>query len=306
MSRARSRTPFPILLFLCFATALAVGQQQSPAKTPATQPSPPDVGDEHSTNVVGCLEGNAHTHFTIADEYGNTYTLVGVPPELAGYAGDQVIVTGAKDASTKPWPSLHVVSYRQAMRAVPPRLDASFLNPEDWHAESNKAYGVKFSYPEFVTPGDDAQGHIPTHFTDSSKAVDVALLQIFQDVYAGTNFVGGWYRISVDPQIASAESCNKFAEADAKDISSRTVNGIHYAIFTTGGAAAGTYSKSYYLHTFQNGMCYEIAFDFDEYDTHAREMGCQIASLSKTDEWNLMKPLLGAVSFVRPSSETKR
>ena len=55
------------------------------------------------------------------------------------------------------------------------------------------------------------------------------------------------------------------------------------------------------MHTFQNGLCYELNFTLLEYDTSDQGLRCAVASLSKGDEWALVQPVLRAVSFVRPT-----
>lgn len=65
--------------------------------------------------------------------------------------------------------------------------------------------------------------------------------------------------------------------------------------------AAGSADVYRYFHTFQNGLCYELAFDFVEISTGNYDLGCTIPVMREEDLLKLIEPLLSRVEFVRPT-----
>jgi hypothetical protein len=63
-----------------------------------------------------------------------------------------------------------------------------------------------------------------------------------------------------------------------------------------GGGGMGHWYSDYYFHIFQNGLCYELAFELDEYDAHVGPAACNVPLLSQQDELNLINPLIASVS----------
>jgi hypothetical protein len=68
-----------------------------------------------------------------------------------------------------------------------------------------------------------------------------------------------------------------------------------------GSAAMGTWYSDYYFHIFQNGLCYELAFELVEFNAHNADTGCNIPLLSQENNLNLIKPLIASVSFFPPT-----
>ena len=63
----------------------------------------------------------------------------------------------------------------------------------------------------------------------------------------------------------------------------------------------GTWYSDDYFHIFQNGMCYELAFELVTYNAHNADTGCNVPLLSAEDNLSLIKPLIARVSFFRPT-----
>jgi hypothetical protein len=122
-----------------------------------------------------------------------------------------------------------------------------------------------------------------------------------RDVYSGSNFKGGAFEISIDSTIRSEGTCRQFAATTPGYTFSKIFGGIRYAQTQIDGVGMGTADTVYHLHTFQNGYCYEFAFEFDEADGTGMELSfCAIQWLSNDNERKLLDSLLSQVSFVAP------
>lgn len=258
---------------------------QSNSSTPLTRAS-----------VTGCL-GSSSNGFDFTDKDGNWYRLAGATSGLRQYIDDLVEVTGTIDKSGEQLNTFSVTAFRLVSKLPSPSLDAAFLNTAAWRQEEKLAYGLKFSYPEnFITRNDR---EFSPNFPIQDGTVALGTFEI-AGIYDKTNFQGGSFALFVNPLISNRESCEQFERANPKEMSSFRLNGIHYAVLTEAGAAAGTADVSHYLHTFQNGLCYEFGFDFAEVNTHNYDLWCTIPSLSEADEWNVIRPLLRGLLFIKP------
>jgi hypothetical protein len=255
-------------------------------------------GQASAISVLGCLDRQQPHDFFLSDEEGNLYTLTGVTSDLIKHVGEEIRIEGTRDESTKPLPSLHVIGFQQVFTAPSPSLSSSFTNTAAWRTDRNQAYGLKFSHPESFP---NSKAAVSANFPDDDGTATLGSFEMPSEIYAGTNFVGGSFTLSVSPKITNRASCKQFGTFDPKYLSSATENGIEYAVSTELSAAAGTAYTYYYFHAFQNGLCYEAAFDFGEFNTRNRDLGCRVASLSDRDEWNVIRPLIRAVSFVPPA-----
>jgi hypothetical protein len=138
------------------------------------------------------------------------------------------------------------------------------------------------------------------------KLVTVARFEIPRAVYPSTNFVGGFFSIFLDPEITNGPSCGQFGTVDRRFRSSYTVGKIHYPSARRVSGGAGSLEVNYYFHVFQNGGCYELAFEFVEYDPSNADLGCRIPRLGQEDELNLAKPFIAQASFFRPTFRAPR
>ena len=62
----------------------------------------------------------------------------------------------------------------------------------------------------------------------------------------------------------------------------------------------GTEFSEYRFHTFQNGLCYELAFVLSEIVPGMSERKSRM--MREMDEWNLVQPLIRRVQFSRPTA----
>ncbi|MGH9496451.1 MAG: Ser-Thr-rich GPI-anchored membrane family protein, partial [Candidatus Sulfotelmatobacter sp.] len=176
-------------------------------------------------------------------------------------------------------------------------LSKAITDSSNWHFQTSELYGVKFALPTF--PGKADSGTIFPNFVDETGTVTLVGLAIPSDIYPGTNFVGGTFLLSVNPQITNRESCEKFGTSDPRFLSQYTIGGMRYEKLEAGGAEAGTSYDDQYFHTFQNGMCYEVAFSAGSYNTGNVDLGCRIPKAGDTDK--LLEEFMRRISYSPPT-----
>ncbi len=138
---------------------------------------------------------------------------------------------------------------------------------------------------------------VQPNFPASDGAVVLGRFQIPRELYPGTNFSGGAFGVFVNPRLMNAQSCAEFADADPRLRSSRRIGAAEYSTYTARGGAMGTFYSHRDFHTFQNGMCFQISFEFAEWNTGNSDTGCTVPSLKPVDELKIVDPLIGAISF---------
>lgn len=284
----------------CFGTVLLVSgmviaQIANPA-SPRESPSNPAV-----ETIVGCLNGGP-TEFQLTDAEGYAYNLQGRIWDLQKYAGEEISVRGTPHGPKDTSPAFTVASVQQVFKAPEPKLSASVTSASNWHVQKNTKYGVQFALPSFPGEGAPGDGSDSTNFVAEHGAVTLSSVTIPREIYPDTNFVGGSFLFSVNPEITNRESCEKFGHSDARFLSSRTLGGIRYEELTEGDAAAGTYYDDYYFHALQNGMCYEIAFQLGGYNTANQNLGCRVPIVGEERELDVIKAFASRVSYFPPAT----
>jgi hypothetical protein len=121
-----------------------------------------------------------------------------------------------------------------------------------------------------------------------------------RETYPSSNFVGGAFAVIVDPNIQSEGTCRQFRSFWPEHTSSTNIHGIKYAQTLFVGAAAGTASAVHYFHTFQNGLCYEFDFDFNEENGTGMDLPCSMQWMSDRSESESMQQFLSQISFLTP------
>lgn len=275
-TRQRSRTvavAWMILLFLAPRSVLA----QSDANQVTNSGKTPGTAEE--ITVDGCLYGGqGNFNLVNADDY---FELRGDLSALNKYIGDEVQVRGKLERSDR-GPSILVSGATLAFKAPQVQLSRIISDPGNWHFQTTKLYGVRFALaaiPENATGG----GYVSANFVSETGTVTLGALPIPEEIYPGTNFVGGNFLLSVNPEIQNRESCEKFGASEPRFLSHSTFGGMRYTKLTAGDAGLGTSYEELYFHTFQNGMCYEVAFSFGEYDTSNQDLGCRVGRPGDTN-----------------------
>src|SRR6266496_3607718 len=132
----------------------------------------------------------------------------------------------------------------------------------------NSTYGVSFSYPRkySLQSGDKlAAAPLPTSFLKEG-AVQVAALDMPDDLYPETDFSSALLNVSVNQNMTSDE-CMQFVPAskDAGEAKPTIVKlgANEYSVFEQINGEGDKKSDLKYFHLFKNNACYEFALDVD-------------------------------------------
>jgi hypothetical protein len=223
--------------------------------------------------VDGCLY-NLGQFESVGTDYG--YELHGDTAALEKHLGEEVRLTGVARKKSENMYSLDVTSVKTVFKAPILYLPSVITDASNWKTQVNEKYGVKFglpTFPSYMKAGGAAPG--PNSVAEPGT-VTLAGLDIPSGIYPKSNFTGGTFLLFVNPTITNRGSCQKFATFDPRSISYHTIAGTAYSETSEGDAAAGSSSDTEYFHTFQNGMCFEIALTTGFYDTSNQDLGCRV------------------------------
>lgn len=283
------------------ASSAGLAQPGGPPQQPVTHQSEEATPKENT--MRGCLGGrpNDRFYYLVADDTGYFYFLDGNTSLLKDYVGKEISVRGRETKAALPG-SFDVTSVKQVFDVPCPTWKPSF-NGAAWHTEKNRKYGIEFSYPHDLTPIQPPAQEpfwLDGNFVTDQKVVHLAELKIPWKVYRNTNFAGGTFAIFVNPEIGNAPSCRQFGFSDPRLTSSYAFHGIHYTEARRGTGAMGTEFSEYRFHTFQNGLCYELAFVLSEINPGTSERKSRV--MREMDERNLIQALIERVQFSRPTA----
>ncbi len=260
----------------------------------------PNTENAHKETLRGCpTAGSDAVYFSATD--GGTYLLTGDTSLVKGYEDKEILLQGIEDDSSQPSPSFHATKIKKVFEQ-PKRLRAAFTDYARWHSETNHSYGVTFSHPENVSslPSDELYMLEPTNFASVDGAITLSMFEIPQDIYPGTNFIGGRFAIRASTVITNAESCSEFGLSEPENHSRFTVGGVNYSGTRGVDGGLGTGEIEYAFHTFQNGLCYEVAVEITESWAWGAP-ACGMAKLDNADEMRLIEPILAGVSYIPPT-----
>ena len=280
-------------LFLFTGCALAQQAEQNDAPPPAAPTA--EESDVKETTVLGCLS-NQGGEFTLTDASGTLYRLPG-DRGLQPYVGHEVSIGGTTPIAAAE-PSITVTEIKDVLDPSAPI--ASFA-ASDWQTSSNKTYGFSLQYPAKFNLLEASELRKDLNFANANGAVSLLSVEIPDEIYPGTNFRGGYFTVAANPSIANAQACAQFGYADPQSISSRTVHGIKYSQATEGEGAAGTAYQYFYLHAYQNNLCYEFKFEVAAVNTGAYDLPCSVSLISQHNKDNLLDSFLSRISFFRPA-----
>jgi len=132
----------------------------------------------------------------------------------------------------------------------------------------NSTYGVSFSYPRkySLQSGDKlAAAPLPTSFLKTG-AVQVAAVDMPDDLYPETDFSSALLNVSVDQNMTSDE-CIQFVPAakDAGEVKPTIakLGANEYSVFEQINGEGDRKSDLKYFHLFKNNACYEFALAVD-------------------------------------------
>lgn len=286
------KTLLAVFVLLFWAIAVA-GQTAAPDASQA--PANANDLEVKETAVLGCLSSSAG-EFAVTDASGKSFRLLG-NPGLDPYLGHEVSISGTTSAADADAP----ITVTEVKDMVNPAAPLPSFSAAHWQASSNKAYGFRFAYPEGFQLLPEAELRKESNFANPDGASSLVSVQIPDSVYAGSNFRGGYFTVLANPNISNAPACSQFGYADPSSVSSRTVDGIQYTQAVDGEGAAGSAYAYYYLHTYQNDLCYEFKFEVAAANTAAYDLPCSIPVLSEANKTDLLDSFLSRVGFFRPT-----
>jgi hypothetical protein len=273
---------------------------QKPTNPPSNLPV-----NQKETTLKGCLIGGLPELIISATEgnfKGQSFTLSGHMSELSKYVEQEISVQGIEDDSASPQLSFQVDKLIEVFKRPNPSLSPSFTKSSAWTKDTNQTYGIAFAVPPIFAKVEASKSGIDPNFVAQQDRVALAGFQVDRGLYPDSNFVGGAFAIFVDPAITNQPSCDQFGRSDPRFLSSTTIGGVKYAAMMEADAAMGTGYAYHYFHIFQNGLCYELAFEFAEYNTGSADDRCAVPQLENIDEQNVIEPVMSQVSFFRPAT----
>jgi hypothetical protein len=300
------RGAFALWLGAClFACNPIVGQTKvSPSVSPDRAPQ-----KERKATLKGCVEEGPDQFFLATDESAQPFALTGKTSGLEKYINKEITVEGdgsgppiRVDGYFEPFHSFQVSRIVEVSAQREARLSSSFSNTSTWHTGRNEKYGVEFAHPESMTSATDRSPTLEPNFVTSESVETVGSLTIPSETYPGANFAGGSFSIFVNRNITNADSCKEFGNTGSQEHPAApfVVGTLQYTNMEDGSAAMGTWYEYSYFHIFQNGLCYEVAFELVEYNAHNAAPACNVPLLSRQDNLNVIEPLLAGVSFFQP------
>jgi hypothetical protein len=265
------------------------------------------AGQTDDDSAVGCLSKKSGK-LKLTDENGKIYDLTGYPAGLGNQIGDELEVSGTEDVQAEPLTedslpeiTLKVTAVRTILHRKVSGVRPSLSSVASWVRYRDKTYGVSFSYPRTFEPLEESDPHVAEDFVSRNGVVRLQTISVPREAYPNSNFLRGSFTSFVNPTIRSEGTCRQFASFWPEHTSTFTVNKTNFTETVGDGVAAGTASDKYYLHAYQNGLCYEFAFDFDEEDGTGMPLVCAVQWVSAQNERELMKSLLSQVTFSIPN-----
>jgi hypothetical protein len=281
-------------------------------ESPSTSPAQSHASAK--TTLKGCLSSGPNGFQLATASAEGWFVLTGKTAGLEKYVDRELTLEGTRgddipiEGFFKPFPSFVVSKIVELSDRLIPKLDPSFANTASWQTERNSQYGVKIPHPLTMNVVESAETTAGSNFATQDGAEIVANLGIPGTSFSSGNLLGGSFTIYVNRQVKNRESCMQFGQLWSQDepLKSYTVGNLIYAEAERGSAAMGTWYSDYHFHTFQNGLCYELAFELVEFNAHNADTGCNTPLLSPEDNFSLIKPLIGTVSFFSPAMKSKQ
>jgi hypothetical protein len=277
------------LVLFCSMPVLA----QQAGEPDASSSAPPQT-EEKETTVLGCLS-NAAGDFILSDASGSQYHLLG-DPELGPLVGHEVNISGTTSSDPD-----SAITVTDAQDVLNPAAPIPSFAPGEWQTSTNKAYGFNLQYPEAFRLLDQSELRKESNFANASGATSLLSVEIPDSIYPGSNFRGGYFTVLVNPEITNAPACDRFGYADPRSVSAKTVHGVKFEQAIDGEGAAGTAYAYYYLHAYQNGLCYEFKLEAAAVNTGAYDLPCSIPLISEQNKTDLLNSFLERVTFFRPA-----
>jgi len=290
-ARGRWQKALVLIVILTFCNIHSSAQQNQEA---AEQQAPSAATEEKDVTVLGCL--SHPSDFVLSDASGTIYHLTGAP-SLEPLVGHELSVSGSTSGND-PEPVLTVTEVKDVLNPAG-RLET--FSAHDWHSSTNKAYGFSFEYPASFKLLEQSELRKDSNFANSNGSTSLLSVEIPDSIYPGSNFRGGYFTVLVNPNITNGAACNQFGYADPRSVSPVTLGGVRYEQATDSEGAAGTGYTYYYLHSYQNGVCYELKLEMAAVNTGAYELPCSISLVSDENKKQLIEDFVSRVAYFHPT-----
>lgn len=293
------------IVLLAIATAIPLGSSAS------AQINQQSDSSSSAVEVDGCVDGKDGKFEITNQQWWVLYYLTGQTAGLENHIGDEVKVRGieTEPVSVSPEgrrpPTLQVTSVEFITHKNPEGVRPMLGDLNTWVKVENPLYGVRVRYP--ATFGLEGSGNPPSEANfagqDGSTSVRILSVNIPQNTFPDSNFVDGVFAIFVNPDIRSEGTCRQFARIWPEHTGSTKIDSVSYTRTMDVGVATGTAYTTYDFHTFQNGLCYELTFDFAEEDGGGMDIPCAIQWVSEDNLFELMNGVLRQTSSFKPELE---
>ena len=273
-------------------------------------------GSSYEDKVDGCVD-RKDGRFELTNSFSwVVYDLTGQTAGLENHIGDEVKVRGtvilppappapASSTQHRRPPILQVRSVEFIVHKNPEGVRPVLGNRDTWVGYDNPQYGVRVRYPP--TFGLEGSGNPPTgaNFAgqDSSASVRILSVNIPRSTFPDSNFADGVFAIFINPNIRSEGTCRQFATSWPEHTASTNIGRVSYARTLQDGVAMGTDYSGYQFHTFQHGLCYELAFEFAESNGGGMDIPCSIQWVSEDNLFELINGVLSQASYFTPKLE---
>jgi YVTN family beta-propeller protein len=265
-------------------------------------------------NIDGCLKKDIKSGnliLTDLTEDGGEYYLIGHTAELSKLIGYRLKVTGRNDSPPTPSSDNPIplkVSSWQVIVDPHKEIQPNVGKVADWKSYENRMYGIRIRTPKTfeVLNNSDDHSYAAQDHKDSTGAIELFNMDIPMDIYGNyTLFDGGYLSVCVKPDIQSAGPCKLFDTDESQEakIATRTLNGIPYTQATQWWSTMGSGDELYFLHTYQNGLCYTFNFHFRFRTANGSILTIEdfYCAHANYDSTKLIDLLLSNVSFFKPS-----
>lgn len=258
--------------------------------------------------AVGCVDRKDGRFVLTNERWYVVYYLTGRTTGLENHIGDAVTMRGIELASppssgeNNPPKTLQVTSVEVMVHAKPEGVRPELGSLDDWVTYRNLEYGLGFRYPATFPNAQWEYAAVQSNFAGQAQPLSnpIKYVGIPRTIYPDSNFVGGSIALFVSPDIRSAGTCKQFGSFWPQHTDSTAVNGVSYSRTLFSGVACGTGRDINYFHAFQNGLCYEFAFEFALENGGGMDVPCSMQWVSEDNQFELMRSVLSTVSFLSP------
>ena len=205
--------------------------------------------------VVGCVIAGSGDQKLFADgqhEYVLTAETTALEESLKATDNKQMRLRGFVDDSAGLQPTFEVTQVLGMVERPKPKISPGWADAAKWQTKRNRHYGVEFKHPAESPVVENSQAGVTleeTNFVAADGTIPLGGFPIPRETYPDSNFVGGGFALSVNPEITNRASCEQFGDFDPRSFSTRKIRHVRYTEMESGDAAMGTGYERQYFHS---------------------------------------------------------